>query len=932
MRKYVVVDLETTGHTPTKGDRIIEIGVVVVQDGKIIKEYSSLVNPEKEIPPFITNLTGIDHSDVIDAPMFNTIAAEVVELFSDAYIVAHNVPFDLGFLNHELEAAGYSSLHQPVIDTVELSRILLPQAPGFKLGQLSEALSLQHDDPHRALSDASVTAKLLLYLLNKLNTLPYETLHQLQILESRLKSDLYELIDKRLEEISFDTIDRSDLEVYRGLAIKKEEEQEKESLKQLWSYGELLDDFYEEEGLLHQYMSHYEKRSGQREMSEVIYDAFQSKQHALIEAETGTGKSLAYLIPSLYEAVVSQERIVVSTHLTQLQSQLLEKEIPLLRQLLPFAFNIALIKGKQHYLSLNRFEKELDSTVQDNYDITLTKAIILVWLTETLTGDMDEIQLPSSGKRFFRRVSTDSEGVLDPSSPWFSRSFYQRVRTRAQKANLVVTNHSLLCADLTSDYQLLPSYQKAIIDEAHHLESTASKHFGLKLDYLNIQHQLNNIGTIHQGDWIHALASNFANVMQIVEDYKWDKWWQATKMEVDDLFRYLFTYVKEQRKNNITVNDVGRYQFRIDSDSETGKWATIVEMVTRLSFNLRDLIHILSTVKRAITNQTSIEAHEQVEEINTTVDRLQGFIDDLERIFLIQTDTEVRWIEIEAFGAKNAVYLFSEPVDVSSTLWERLFEKKTSVVLTSATLTMNKSFTFIRERLGLQDTDLIEMKIQSPYRYDEQVKLLIPNDFPDVRAGDQEAFIYATCEAILSLAEVTNGRMLVLFTSYDMLKKSYSLLRELIQEDEFMVIGQGISSGSRARLKKNFQAFDRAILLGTSSFWEGVDIPGSDLTSLIIVRLPFQPPDHPVFEAKSQHVKDKGKNPFMELSLPNAVIRFKQGFGRLIRASTDRGIVFICDERLVKARYGKYFIDSIPEVPINYNSTQKLIDIADEWL
>src|SRR5699024_2818212 len=204
-------------------------------------------------------------------------------------------------------------------------------------------------------------------------------------------------------------------------------------------------------------------------------------------------------------------------------------------------------------------------------------------------------------------------------------------------------------------------------------------------------------------------------------------------------------------------------------------------------------------------------------------------------------------------------------------------------------------------------------------------------DFPDIKHGNLDDFIYSTCEAILSLAEITKGRMLVLFTSYNMLKRSYSLLREIMDLNQYVLIAQGISSGSRTRLKKNFQTFDKAILLGTSSFWEGVDIPGEDLSCLMIVRLPFQPPDHPVYEARANHIKKERKNAFFELALPNAVIRFKQGFGRLIRSKKDRGIVFVCDARIMKTRYGKFFIESIPNVPVSFQPTYELMNKADEW-
>lgn len=930
MNKYVIIDLETTGHTPSKGDRIIEVGIVVWSENKIIEEYTTLVNPKVNISTFITNLTGITNEDVAEQPFFEDIAEHIRSFFEDAYFVAHNVPFDLGFLNDEFKRVGLDPIMQPVIDTVELSRILLPQAPGFKLGQLAGFLALRHDDPHRALSDAHVTSFLLAHLLEKIYKLPYETIVQLGKLEPMIKSDLSELFREREDQLAFLTEEPEGIEIFRGLALKRQIPEPRSNGQVTYSFGEIMDRFYQKDGDLAQAMTHFEMRTGQREMTELIYDAFQSNQHAVVEAETGTGKSLAYLIVALFQSVHHKERVVVSTHLTQLQTQLIDKEIPLLAEVLSFPFRTTILKGKQHYLSLAKFEQTLRSFDFDNYDITLTKAIILIWLTETNTGDIDEIQLPSSGQRFFRKVSTEAEGGLDVGSPWFTRSYYYRAKTNAQKADVIITNHALLCADMTSEIPLLPAFQKVIIDEAHHLEATASKHFGLSLDYISIQRTLQAIGSMEDGAWIQKVVKYDTDIATICEEYQWNKWWQEAKEETDTLFRHLFQYVKDKQAVDIAINDIGRYQYKIPADSDKG-WLTIVEMVNRLSFQLRDLIHILSRVLQLMLENEL--ATDLIEELKWHMERVQKIIDGLEAYFIQSLkEEEVKWIEIDAFGAQNAVYLYQEPIDVANLLQEKLFKEKESVVLTSATLTMKHSFSVFKERVGLSGKDVLERKIVSPYAYQEQVQLLIPTDFPYAKFGKMDPFIEATCEAILSLAQITKGRMLILFTSYDMLKKAYILLREMIDEEEYMLIAQGISSGSRARLKKNFQTFDQAILLGTNSFWEGIDIPGSDLSCVVIVRLPFQPPNHPVYQAKSNFLKKTGKNPFIALALPNAIIRFKQGFGRLIRSSTDRGIVFVCDDRIMTAKYGNYFIESIPEIPIHHKTTKELMEIAEDWL
>src|SRR5699024_1574192 len=663
-------------------------------------------------------------------------------------------------------------------------------------------------------------------------------------------------------------------------------------------------------------------------MSEHIYDAFQLEHHALIEAETGTGKSLGYLLPTIYEAIKTDQRIVISTFTTQLQNQLLEEDIPLLKKILSFPFDVALLKGKRHYISLEKFEKELRTGQQDNYDVALTKAIILVWLTETDTGDIDEISLPSSGYYFYNRVSSDIEGNIQPSSPWFSYSYYQRARERAQRADIIIINHALLCTDMFNDFAFIPSYNKAIIDEAHHLEDTASHHYGLKLDYVDIIYNLNQIGGMEDNAWFSNLINNYPMIRSEISIEKWDNLIQDLRYELDQLFRTIFQYVIDQHKKNKSTSDIGRLQYRFEDEKENQTaWPIIKEMVNRITFYLRDTIHFLIQINQ----HADLNKYEE-DELQAYLVELQTYIDSFEHLFIEESTIDhVKWIEIEVYGAKNAVYLYSEPTDVSKLLSTDFFDNKKSVILTSATLTMRNSFSFIEKRLGIPSERLIKEKINSPFSYKDQVQLMIPNDFPDIKYGNTNDYIYSISESIVSLAEITSGRMLVLFTSYDMLRKTYYLLKETAKSTDFNLIAQGISSGSRSRLKKNFQTYEKAILLGTSSFWEGIDIPGENLSCLMIVRLPFQPPNHPLYEAKSANLKANGKNPFFELALPHAVLRFKQGFGRLIRSTHDRGIVFVCDARIVKARYGSFFTKSIPNVPTTYDSTSVLMQKAKEW-
>jgi ATP-dependent DNA helicase DinG len=321
-----------------------------------------------------------------------------------------------------------------------------------------------------------------------------------------------------------------------------------------------------------------------------------------------------------------------------------------------------------------------------------------------------------------------------------------------------------------------------------------------------------------------------------------------------------------------------------------------------------------------------------MEELTSLVEELRELSLVVKKIFLHPSEEFVSWIEMDERAMQNATTVYAQPVTVENYLKEQFFEKKKCAIITSATLSVKNSFNYMLTELGLQPSDCSAQQIQSPFNYHEQVKLIIPDDLPEVNAVPLEEYVASITEHIISIAEVTKGRMLILFTSHEMLRKTYELIKESGFLNDYAIIAQGISSGSRSRLTRNFQKFDKAILLGTSSFWEGVDIPGEDLTCLIIVRLPFSPPDEPLTEAKCDLIKQNGGNPFSDYSLPEAIIRFKQGFGRLIRTKHDRGLIFIFDRRLVTTKYGKAFLQSIPDVPVERIGINEIIPVISEWI
>ncbi|MFC5714254.1 ATP-dependent DNA helicase DinG [Thalassorhabdus alkalitolerans] len=933
--RYVIIDVETTGNAPKKGDRIIQIGAVAVENEVIVDSYSSFFNPGHSIPSFIQQLTGITDNDVADAPLFEEQVPRLLTFLEGSYFVAHNVPFDLSFINGELERAGYEPFGGPVIDTVECARLLYPTEASYQLNQLADTFSVVHDRPHQADSDAEVTAIIWMKLKKKLEELPAATLHRLLPLSKHLESEIEPIIQSALrEKVKADAEDPAHIEVYRQIALKRKTPFQKRSQKQPDGEQRInSNEFFKQEGHLARAMNKYEYRSGQEDMSASIHDAFNQNSHLLVEAGTGTGKSLAYLLPAVEFAKQTNRPVIVSTQTITLQDQLMAQEIPLLQKALPYTFDVSLLKGRSHYLCLRKFEQLLDEQ-PEHYEQALALGQLLVWLTETEYGDVEELNLVGgASRRFWDQVKSDGESCTGPSCPWFSRCFYQQARERAFHGDIVVTNHALLFTDMVHDQSLLPGYRHAVIDEAHHLEQLASQHLGIETDYTRFTHLIHRLGTMDN----EGLLAQSVAIIPDGPPIKEQGWVKARtekladlKFEIDELFRMLHGFCLGRSKRG--SSEVGRLSIRFSPSEEKGLSA-IQEGAKRVVMLLEEEGKKLLEVGDHIDQELlSFQERGIVSDFLSAVRDLLAEGTMLEKLLLEEDPNMVYWMEAESKGAQNATYLYARPIDVSELLADKLFAKKDSVIMTSATLTVKNSFRFIKKRLGLDDFGVETLSVPSPFNYQRQAKLLIPEDMGSIKRADEKAFIEQTAEFIYHSASITQGRMLVLFTSFDMLRKTYRLLREWDDEGDFVLIGQGVKTGSRTKLMKTFRQHERSILLGTSTFWEGVDIPGDALSCLVIVRLPFSPPDEPVLQAKSEKVKAEGKNPFSELSLPQAVLRFKQGFGRLIRQENDKGVVVVLDKRLLQSSYGKDFIRSLPKVPVIQKPMDEVLNEIDRFL
>ncbi|PJN90034.1 ATP-dependent DNA helicase DinG [Bacillus sp. mrc49] len=924
-QRYVVVDLETTGNSPKKGDRIIQFAGVVIENDQIVDEYSTYIHPGQEISLFIEELTGISNETVKHAPDFEDVANNIAQLIDGACFVAHNVLFDLSFLQEELVRCGYEPFYGSTLDTVELAKILKPTSDGYKLHQLAKEENLDHSRPHQADSDAYATALLLLELKKKLLNLPVMTLKQLYRLSYSLQSEISELIDACIaSKLAKAEVHSPDLITYRGLAFKKTGEESDRNDKE--SEFPLEDEA--KMAMLNHAFPAFEARSGQLEMMNMIHHSFESNQDAIIEAGTGIGKSLGYLLPAVYFARKHQKPVVVSTYTLQLQDQLLQNEVPKLKTILPFSFQAVLLKGRSNYLSLAKFERALREK-EDNYETALTKMQILVWLTETETGDKDELNLTSGGQLFWNRLQSDGLTYAGLKQPWQTLDFFERAKKTAVKADIIITNHSFLMSDLLTEDALIPKKGYLILDEAHHLEQAASKQLGRRLNYISVKTILNRLGTTDQKQLLYKLDKLLVNngLADGRNGHELDRKLNDFSYEFEQLFHFLSNQAEKYSRSM----GPKRISFKVDD----GRWGKGILVAERLVDLLGYIISELSQRLAHLLNHESPLGKNSLfylNDIEVLLGHLQDTRESLHEFFMKPHEENIYWLDYTNAAPQHGVTLTVQPIAGSKWLWDSYFGRQKSVVMTSATLVVKDSFQYFKEQLGLENQSMLTARFPSPFPYKELVKVLVPNDIPDINGLSVEEFSETAANHIIAAAQAAQGRMMVLFTSHEMLRATYHSIKDTGVLDEFTLFAQGISGGSRMRLLRNFQNFEKAILFGTTSLWEGVDIPGEDLSCLVIVRLPFSPPDEPVTAAKCQLFEKQGRNPFAAYSLPEALLRFRQGFGRLIRTPNDKGVLVVLDRRIVTAKYGPEFRKAIPAVEWHQASITEMAEMIEEWI
>ncbi len=974
-RTFVAIDLETTGLSAER-DAIIEVGAVKFRDGEVIDEFGSLVNPGRSIPPDITMITGITDRDVADAPRFNQIANTLMRFVGNSPVVGHNVGFDLSFLR------GQGLLAENVgLDSWELATILLPSLPGYSLGALAERFDIRSASRHRALEDARASGRLFALLCEEAARLPRAVLLEIDRLTAGSNWPLAVVFGEALTALGVLSTPRE--------RIPLAEIAPASPLYQPWRMPEPLTpvakpqpidvtelaEILQPGGALSQAFPGYEYRPPQVEMLLAVAEAFNLSHHLLAEAGTGTGKSLAYLLPALAFAVKNNERVVISTNTINLQDQLFKKDLPDLQRVvarylddepagIPFprfdpnreGFRAVLLKGRSNYLCPRRFDL-LRARPNLSHDELRGVTRILVWLPRTKTGDQSELSLPLPADRLvWSQVSAESEGcgLTRCQNEMNGRCFFYRVRKAAEAAHAIVVNHALLLADIATENRVLPEYHRLIVDEAHHLEDAVTDQLSFKGDAYTIDQLFHVLysepgaATARAGGWRQRIGGRGAAdsrasgllpelltlLRAVLSDADFGGFRdpiirlygdiEAVYARLSSFWDALDDFVQEiaprgpanEYDQRLRITPATRSQplwvdIEIVWDNLALVWSTLIKHLAAL----RDSLFALATGHEELTAL--------YDEFSDAVARLAETHARLETWVMKPEADAIYWMEVSANERQGRrIALRSAPLHVGPLVQQHIFFKNETVVLTSATLRTAGTFDYLRDRLSAHDADTAT--VGSPFDYKACTLLYLPADLPEPNAPGYQTAVEQT---LIGLAKALEGRTLALFTSYAQLRRTAQAITPALTQAGITVLSQA-SGGSRHQMLETFKANGRTVLLGTRSFWEGVDVVGSALSALVLVRLPFAVPTDPIVAARSETFDD----PFYNYQVPEAILRFRQGFGRLIRSKTDRGVVVVLDKRLTSKSYGRLFLDSLPECTVHKGPLMNLPAAAKAWV
>ncbi len=917
---FVSLDLEMTGTEPDS-DEIIEIGAIrFTADGRS-ERFQTLVNPGRPLPYRIRALTGIGDEELQSAPPFAVVAEQLRAFLGAEPIVGQHVGFDLMYL----QRMGLRP-PRPVYNTAELAELLLPGLPEYSLRGLTRRLGIDFPTQHRALPDAEAAMRLFLLLRERALGISPLVLAEIVQLSAGTSWPLRSFFASVLNDLSPNAqvggiadivLDVTTAPRPQGGALQPRAERQPVTPEEVRAAFSCIAEHPDVFG-------GFEQRPQQVEMAEAVTEALSQDGHLLVEAGTGTGKSLAYLLPAACYALRNNDRVVVSTNTINLQEQIAGKDLPALRGVLAACapadvqaalpeFRAVQLKGRANYLCLQRFANFRRQSVLSDDEARFAVRLLL-WLQTTETGDRAELNLRPEEEQLWARLSAANSECFNGPSYYVRNGACQllRARKRAEAAHLVVVNHALLLSDISAGGRVLPGYERLIVDEAHNLEDEATDQFGFSTGLGECRNALNAIderGAERESGLVADVAAALrlpaeiggmreqiegllANVRELTG---------RARERVPELFGRIQAFVAMHAESG------GEYDNRLLLTS--GKRAQPGWQEVELAWeNLRVALDVLQDALGRLGAALAdagitalLDAEGLAANVAARVQSLTRLRLGLDEIIGRHDAERIAWLTVNRFN--GSVTLSSAPLNVGEVLESYLFGRKSSVILTSATLSAAGNFRYVRERLGLEEAD--ELALGSPFDYRRAALVLTAADMPEPNRLDYQP---ALERALVELARASEGRALALFTSHGALRTTYRAVKPLLEGDGIRVLAQGLD-GTPRELLDALKTDHRTVLLGTASFWEGVDVVGEALSLLLIAKLPFPVPTDPIVAARSELFEA----PFKDYALPQAVLRFKQGFGRLIRHKGDRGVLVVLDRRIRSKTYGKTFLASLPD-------------------
>ncbi|MFL9486639.1 MULTISPECIES: helicase C-terminal domain-containing protein [Staphylococcus] len=863
---YAVVDLETTGNQLDYDD-IIQIGITFVRQNKIIGTYHSMIRTDLDIPPFIQALTSIEETMLEKAPYFKEIAHDIYQQLQDCVFVAHNVAFDLNFIKKAFKNCNIKYRPKRVLDTLELFKIAFPTDKSYQLSELAEAHDIPLNNAHRADEDATTTAQLMIKAFEKFEQLPLDTLKQLYYLSKDLKYDLYHILFEMVRQHNNVALD-SQYGQFEQIIYKKQVDLKGPVTEFNGSLKTLYKKATKQLGLTY--------RPQQLYLSEIILEQLMHSEKAMIEAPLGSGKSLAYLLAALMYNIETGRHVMISTNTKLLQSQLLEKDIPALNQALDFKVNATLIKSKNDYISLGLISQILKEET-NNYEVSILKMQLLIWITETQTGDIQELNLKGGQKMYFdQKIETYVPVRHDI-------HYYNYLKRNAQNIQIGITNHAhLIHSDAeNSIYQL---FDDCIIDEAHRLPDYALNQVTNELNYADIKYQLGLIGKNENEKLLKAIDHlEQQRILEKLDIAPIDVFGLKSNInDIHDLNERLFDDIYDiVQSSDVYDDDIHKYHYVYEFENDQ---------------ILKDLHLLINKLNKTLEVFNGM-SHKTIKTMRKQLLYLKERFRQIEQSV---KNHHTSFISIKNLSQKSTIRLFVKDYAVKDILTQQVLDKFNALTFISGTLTFNHSFDSFKNWFN-KDIQFNTYEVTTSVQNTKNTNVFIPSDVAPYNYKNIDDYVASIVNYVIEYTNTTESKCLILFTSYKMMHMVQDMLNELPEFEDYVILTQ--QQNQNYKIVQQFNHFDKSILLGTSTFFEGFDFQANGIKCVMIAKLPFMNKNN----AKYWLMDSEFESTFKDYVLPDAVTRFRQGLGRLIRHENDKGLIVSFDDRLVNSNYKSFF-------------------------